>query len=92
MSEDELQGWKKYPVVMAYMKNAAQGAATEVWAAVAKCLEGRGGVYVEDCQVSQPVRKGYGAVDTGFEKWAYDESGERELWERSLEWVGVGEE
>ena len=33
-----------------------RGAATQVWAAVSPELAGRGGLYLEDCGVSEPVR------------------------------------
>jgi hypothetical protein len=42
------------PAVMAW-KTPEQGAATSVWAATSALLEGRGGEYCEDCNVSAVV-------------------------------------
>jgi len=71
------------------MQNAQQGAATTVWAAVSRELEGRGGRYLERCQVSLPiVRKGFKPIHPGHAEWAYDEQTARELYEVSLRMVG----
>jgi len=35
-------------------KTVEQGSATSVWAAVAPELEGKGGLYLEDCQIAKP--------------------------------------
>jgi NAD(P)-dependent dehydrogenase (short-subunit alcohol dehydrogenase family) len=83
-----MDGYKKNEHVQRYMKSTEQGAATTVWAAIGKVWEGKGGTYLEDCQVSKPVREGYQLLDTGYEKWAYDRENEKKLWEMSNEWVG----
>jgi NAD(P)-dependent dehydrogenase (short-subunit alcohol dehydrogenase family) len=41
---EELEGWKASSMVQNYMKSPAQGAATTVWAAIAKVWEGKGGI------------------------------------------------
>lgn len=74
------------------MKSAEQGAATTVWAAVAKDWEGKGGVYLEDCQVSKPAKEGYSLLDPGHEKYAYNEENEGKLWRASCELVGMVDE
>ncbi|RUS12999.1 hypothetical protein BC937DRAFT_86513 [Endogone sp. FLAS-F59071] len=38
-----------------YFKTVSQGAATQVWAATAPELTGKGGAYLEDVQVSEVV-------------------------------------
>jgi hypothetical protein len=40
------------------MKNTAQGAATTVWAAVAKELEGVGGFYLDEVAVAERAQEG----------------------------------
>lgn len=45
-------------------KEVAAGAATSVWAATAPELDGKGGLYLEDCSVSAPV--GTEGVTTGY--------------------------
>ncbi|KAF2832793.1 NAD(P)-binding protein [Ophiobolus disseminans] len=87
-----LEGWRKVPAVQAMMKSVEQGAATTVWAALAKVWEGKGGRYLEDCQVSSPVEEGYQLTDKGYEKWAYDAENAAKLWKLSNEWVGFKEE
>ncbi|TPX17182.1 uncharacterized protein E0L32_003300 [Thyridium curvatum] len=79
-----------------YMKSTAQGCSTTIFAAVARELEGKGGVFLEDCQIAPPVSEGttfegYGQLAFGHEKWAYDPEGEEKLWKLSLEKVGLSE-
>jgi len=62
------------------MKSTAQGAATTVWAVVGRELEGKGGMYLEDCGVS-PEGK--------YASWAYDKEKEGRLWRESLKMVGL---
>ena len=79
--------WADKPEVLNYVKSVEQGCATTVWAAVAKCWEGKGGRYLEDCQVSPPVSQGYQALDKGYQKWAFDMDNEVKLWKLSNELV-----
>ena len=72
------------------MQNQEQGAATSVWAAVSRELEGRGGKYCERTMISQgPVKKGYKVTDPGYAPWAYDEEAAKKLYEMSLKMVGL---
>ncbi|KAF2120892.1 hypothetical protein BDV96DRAFT_485305 [Lophiotrema nucula] len=87
-----VEQWKVMPGVAEHIKSAAQGAATTTWAAVSKVWEGKGGKYLEDCQVSPPVKDGYSIIDMGHEKYAYDEENEEKLWEVSNELVGFKED
>jgi hypothetical protein len=88
----EMDAMKEIPAVQKYMKSPAQGAATTVWAAVGECWEGKGGVYLDDCQVCPPVpQPSYEFLDRGYEKWAYDVESEEKLWEMSNELVGFQE-
>ena len=92
-----------YDVVMvvwkAGVKNAGrnlmspeQGAATSVWAAVGRELEGKGGKYLERCAIADPVKEGWGPLDPGHATWAYDEGPARRLWDMSAELVGAPKE
>lgn len=62
------------------MKTLEEGAATPVWAAVAEELEGRGGLYLEDCAIAPvwaaPMPQGWGVTAA-----ARDERAARNLWE-----------
>ena len=73
-----------------WFKSTEQGAATTVWAAISRELEGRGGLYLEDCSVGQP----YDETDTtwgapGYAAYAYDEAAATRLWDLSLKLVGL---
>lgn len=52
-------------------KTPSQGAATGLWAATADALEGRGGLFLEDCDVAPVVESG-GAMTGGVEPYAVD--------------------
>jgi NAD(P)-dependent dehydrogenase (short-subunit alcohol dehydrogenase family) len=67
-------------------KSIEAGAATSVWAATAPELEGKGGLYLEDCHVSRPRR---GSDDEeGYEAHAVDPDAAERLWQVSEEMVG----
>ncbi|KAF2727665.1 NAD(P)-binding protein [Polyplosphaeria fusca] len=87
-----VEAWKKMPGVAEHMKSQKQGAATTVWAAVGNCWEGKGGRYLEDCQVSAPCKEGYTILDMGYETNAYNVGNEERLWKMSNELVGFQEE
>jgi len=88
MGEEMIAQYKQVEAVNKYMKSPAQGAATTVVAAISKDLEGKGGIYLEDCQQSMPVNKGYSVLDGGYEKHAFDAESEGKLWVESLKLVG----
>ncbi|KAG5654833.1 hypothetical protein KAF25_009210 [Fusarium avenaceum] len=75
------------------MKNAEQGAATTVWAAVGKVWEQEGGKYLADCAVAEP---GSGEEEkmttTTYAAHAYDAEKEGKLWKDSLKLVGLDDE
>lgn len=89
MGEEVIAKYKENEFVNNYMLSPEQGAATSVWAAVAKEWEGKGGKYLEFCQVSPPVKDGFGQLDMGYAPYAYDEKKEGQLWKKSLELVGL---
>ena len=67
-------------------KEIPQGAATTVWAATATELDGRGGVYCEDCHVAE--RTDDAGATTGVLPWALDREAAERLWALSEEWSG----
>lgn len=81
------------PEVQRIMKSQAQGAATTVLAAVDKELEGTGGKYLDDTQVSPPVDPKLAAElgAPGYAAWAYDVDAAARLWEVSNKLVGFEE-
>jgi len=67
-------------------KKVPQGAATTVWAATARELDGRGGLYCEDCHVAETMDEpGSGS---GVMSYALDEASADRLWSLSEEWSG----
>ena len=62
------------------MKSIEQGAATIVQVAFAMCPEGKGGLSLEDCPESKPVKQGSAGVHPGYVKRAFDVEAVRRLW------------
>jgi hypothetical protein len=58
-----------------------------VYAATAPELEGSGGAYLDDCQVSAPRESE--AAEVGYEPWAMDSAAATRLWEVSEQTLGV---
>jgi NAD(P)-dependent dehydrogenase (short-subunit alcohol dehydrogenase family) len=83
------EAYRADPEVYKTMKSLEQGAATTVWAAVAKEWEGKGGKYLEDCQVSVPVKTDMERTRPGYAPHAFDEQLEERLWVDSLKMVGL---
>lgn len=67
-------------------KTIPQGAATSVWAATAEELEGRGGVYCEDCHVAAIDDE---SATSGVRPYAVDKDAADRLWELSETMTGV---
>ncbi|KAI0118367.1 putative short-chain dehydrogenase [Nemania sp. FL0031] len=75
------------PVLQKVLKSTAQGAATQVWAAVAKVWEGQGAIYLEEC------RKGHECeepdlLNGGYKAYVFDKEAEEKLWDMSCKLVG----
>jgi NAD(P)-dependent dehydrogenase (short-subunit alcohol dehydrogenase family) len=66
-------------------KSVEQGAATSVWAATSPELAGRGGVYLEDCQIAGPAAPD---SSSGVESYALDTAAAERLWAVSEVLVG----
>jgi NAD(P)-dependent dehydrogenase (short-subunit alcohol dehydrogenase family) len=69
-------------------KTTSQGAATSVWCAANAQLDGKGGVYCEDCDIAAPVPgddKGF----SGVRPWAVDPALAERLWDLSERMTGV---
>ncbi|KAF4785052.1 oxidoreductase [Colletotrichum scovillei] len=89
---DELkEAWGRNEALAKHWKSAEQGAATTVWAAVSKDLEGRGGKYLEDCQIIGAWDPATGDVGSGYAMWAYDQEKAERLWSLGLKLAGLPE-
>lgn len=89
MSTEEINAITQDSTLMATYMNPAQGAATSVWAAVSKDLEGQGGMYLENCQISTPHDPSAGTWAPGYGPHAFDVAGAKELWDISLKYVSL---
>ena len=63
------------------IKTLEQGVATTIWAVVARELEGRGGLYLEDCAIAAPWSEDN--PRRGVKGWALDPKAAAQLWEIS---------
>ena len=69
-----------------HFKSVEAGAATSVWAATSPELEGRGALYLEDCQIGKPADEAGDAG--GYAPWAVDPDAAVRLWSLSEELIG----
>ncbi|WP_295192637.1 oxidoreductase [uncultured Brevundimonas sp.] len=70
------------------MKTVDQGAATSLWCATSAALEGRGGVYCEDCDIA-PINTGQQGRK-GVAAWACDPALSERLWTLSEDLTKLG--
>jgi len=66
-------------------KTVEQGSATSVWAATSPDLDGKGGIYLENCQIALPAVQG---SNSGVESYATDAAAAERLWTLSEDLVG----
>ncbi|MFD8594999.1 oxidoreductase [Kitasatospora sp. NPDC059646] len=90
LQEQVDRGWvdEQGTVVGAGFKSPSQGAATGLWAATSPLLAGRGGLYLEDCEVAVAVAPGTPMDDGGVHPHAIDPQAAARLWELSLAATG----
>jgi NAD(P)-dependent dehydrogenase (short-subunit alcohol dehydrogenase family) len=69
-------------------KSLAQGAATTVWCAVSAQLDGKGGVYCEDCDFAELVPNDSPSL-SGVRHWAVDHPTAKALWDLSEQLTGL---
>jgi NAD(P)-dependent dehydrogenase (short-subunit alcohol dehydrogenase family) len=91
LSEEEQSGFTEDPTLGPRLKSPEQGAATSVWGAVARSLEGVGGKYLEDVQIAEAHDVSGGQWAPGYASYAYSPEKERKLWDVSLKLVGAEE-
>ena len=74
------------------MKNAEQGAATTVWAAVSREWEGKGGQYLEDLGLGKPAQDPPLPL-SGYAPHVFaSEADAARLWAESLRIVGMADD
>jgi len=72
-------------------KTAEEGAATTIWCAVSPQLNGRGGVYCEDCDIAAMVPAD-SKLNSGVRPWAVDKEAAEALWILSEKLTSVAAE
>ena len=90
MSEEELAPYRprddeeRRAVTSAaeYVKDVHEGAATSVWCATSRQLDGKGGVYCEDCDIARVVPDDSSGL--GVRPYAIDPEHAERLWSLSL--------
>jgi NAD(P)-dependent dehydrogenase (short-subunit alcohol dehydrogenase family) len=71
-------------------KSPEQGAATSVWGATSPQLDGKGGVYLEDCDIARIVDpEAPDAMKSGLHPYAADPESAARLWALSAKLTGV---
>ncbi|MFJ6622652.1 SDR family NAD(P)-dependent oxidoreductase [Kitasatospora sp. NPDC091335] len=85
------RGWvdAEGTVIGAGFKTPSQGAATGLWAATSPLLDGRGGLYLEDCEVARVCGPDTPMDDGGVRPYAVDPDAAARLWELSLAATGA---
>ncbi|MBW1597967.1 oxidoreductase [Streptomyces sp. JJ38] len=76
-------------VIGADFKSPSQGAATGLWAATSPLLDGLGGLYLEDCDVSRVAAPGQPMDEGGVRAYGIDPGSASRLWESSLTATGA---
>jgi NAD(P)-dependent dehydrogenase (short-subunit alcohol dehydrogenase family) len=74
--------------VLPDFRSPEQGAATAVWAATSPALDGRGGLYLEDCAVAEVIPPGP-QTTSGVKDYAVDPAAAARLWAWSAEVTGL---
>lgn len=69
------------------LKTIEQGAATGLWCATSSLLDGKGGVYCEDCNIAPLHDASLGRK--GVAQWAADPAYAERLWAVSQQWTGL---
>ena len=94
LTDDELKAWgivREGGVLKAPssgFKSLAQGAATTVWCALSAQLDGKGGVYCEDCDIAELVSNDFPSF-SGVRHWAVDPPTAKALWDLSEQLTGL---
>ena len=91
LQEQVERGWvdEHGNVIGADFKTPSQGAATGLWAATSPLLDGRGGVYLEDCDIARVRAPDAPMDDGGVRAYAIDPGAAARLWELSIAATGA---
>jgi NAD(P)-dependent dehydrogenase (short-subunit alcohol dehydrogenase family) len=86
---DATKGWSTTTTgVPERFKTLEEGAATTIWCAVSPQLNGKGGVYCEDCDIAAMVPAD-SKLNSGVRPWAVDKAAAEALWSLSEKLTSV---
>lgn len=89
LPEEEIGAMLQNEFMIKMQKSLEQGAATTVWAAISKELEGKGGLYLDDCAVAKRGEDD-GIPALGMTSSStYNAEEEARIWKDSLKMVGL---
>ncbi|KAI1124926.1 NAD(P)-binding protein [Nemania abortiva] len=80
---------EEHPEISKLLQNPAQGASTTVWAAVAKELEGKGGIYLDEDAEAEQTPPDSPTYSGGYGENTYNSEAEKKLWIESLKLVSL---
>ncbi|MBA9058145.1 SDR family NAD(P)-dependent oxidoreductase [Streptomyces murinus] len=85
------RGWvdERGHVIGTDFKTPSQGAATGLWAATSRLLDGRGGLYLENCDAASVSAPCQAMDDEGVRAYALDPESAARLWDLSLAATGA---
>lgn len=89
--QEQMEAMKQNGDVYRTFKSVEQCAATTVLAALSSAFEGKGPLYLEDCEVKGEAKENLGWGGEGYVRWAWDKEEDDKLWELSSKLVGVEE-
>ncbi|KAF7540744.1 hypothetical protein G7054_g1118 [Neopestalotiopsis clavispora] len=86
------KGMQEHPEISKILSTPAQGASTTVWAAVAKELEGKGGLYLDETGEAQLTPADAPTHSGGYGANTFNPEAEKKLWVKSLELLGLSDD
>lgn len=91
LQEQIERGWvdEHGNVIGTGFKTPSQGAATGLWAATSPLLDGRGGLYLEGCDVARVSAPDQPMDDGGVREYAIDAGAAARLWDLSIAATGA---
>ncbi|KAI0134658.1 hypothetical protein BJ170DRAFT_729845 [Xylariales sp. AK1849] len=87
--QDEMAAAKDNERFQKYFTDIEQVCATNIYGAVSKEIEGKGGLYLEGASIAGPCPPDGDDVEYGYGSWAFDKEQEERLWEMSKKMIGV---
>ncbi|KAJ5646897.1 hypothetical protein N7490_003269 [Penicillium lividum] len=92
LPDGELGAMLQNEFMIKIQKSVEQGAATTVWAAVSTELEGKGGLYLNDCAVAKRGEDDGNHALGMTSSCTYNVEDEARIWKDSLDMVGLSED